>query len=275
MLLFDVPVPRCSLTTSYSLSFPLRSVDTEPIPGQLFSSSMMNGPERDSTAQVDPLSTEILNALKGFPEAAEIVLGGYFALSRYAPYRTTHDLDAWWRTAKTERTMRCIQRVMTEVAQRHGFVLAEREWGDTVSFELVKAERKIFSFQIALRTVELEEPETSEWSPILIEGLADNVGGKMNAVVHRGAPRDFLDIRELVLRDVASVEQCWSWWRRKNPGVDVMLAKAQALRHLEALAQRRPLESISDPDARTAARATRAWIRQMLLLVPQNPDNDR
>jgi hypothetical protein len=73
------------------------------------------------------------------------------------------------------------------------------------SFELADTERKVFSFQIALRSLELEPPEPSQWQPILIESLADNVGSKMNALVQRGAARDFLDIREVVIRRIAEL----------------------------------------------------------------------
>jgi len=226
----------------------------------------MKGPEvPDDAERTESLATEILTALEGFPESGQLVLGGYFALSRFVDYRTTHDLDAWWKTRRTEATMARLRSVMSDVARRHGLAFSEREWGETVSLELSEAGRKVFSFQVAVRSVELEPPEPSRWAPVLIESLADNVGSKMNAVVHRGAPRDFLDVREIVTRGVASVEQCWEWWSRKNPGTDVRLARAQALRHLEALARRRPLASIEDPEERDAARAARAWIRETLL----------
>lgn len=45
--------------------------------------------------------------------------------------------------------MACLRSVMTEVAKRRGLTLAEREWGETVSFELSEEDRKIFSFQAA------------------------------------------------------------------------------------------------------------------------------
>lgn len=232
----------------------------------------MSDQEGVGPGRVERLAEEILSDLRKFPESGEVVLGGYFALKEYVDYRTTHDLDAWWKTGRTERTMACIRRVMEAVAERHGLTFAQREWGETVSFELSEGERKIFSFQIAARTVELEPPRNSPWKPILIESLADNVGAKMNALVQRGAPRDFLDIREVVTRGVASVEQCWDWWSRKNPGIDVRLARAQALRHLEALEQRRPIDAIGDPQDRGAARRAREWIRRALLGVPTDPD---
>jgi hypothetical protein len=70
-----------------------------------------------------------------------------------------------------------------------------------------------------------------------------------------------------VTRGVARVEQCWDWWSRKNEGVSVDSAKAQALRHLTSLEQRRPLDAIADPEARVEAAAARSWIRRTLLGV--------
>jgi hypothetical protein len=141
----------------------------------------MHDQEKGGPDEVEPLAAEILEALRDSPVAGEIVLGGYFVLREYADYRTTHDLDAWWKS---------------------------------------------------------------------------------------GAPRDFLDIHEIVTRGTVSVEQCWDWWSRKNPGIDLRQARAQALHHLEALEQRRPLESIENARARENARRTREWIRRTLLGVP-------
>lgn len=228
----------------------------------------MNEGRTSEGTPLDSLAEEILGLLRGCPEAGEIVLGGYFALRRYVDYRSTHDLDAWWRTGRTSAAVACIEGAMREVAERHGLAYARREWGETLSFELSDDRRKVFSFQIAVRSVELEPPLRSEWDPLLVEGLADNVGSKMNALVQRGAPRDFLDVRELVTRGIVSVEQCWAWWVGKNPATDEHQARAHALRHLEALEQRRPLHQIEDLRERDAARSARAWIRHTLLEVP-------
>ena len=215
--------------------------------------------------RIDPLAEEILEGLRGFPESGEIVLGGYFALKHYLDYRTTHDLDAWWRTGKSEHAMARIRAAMQAVADRHGMTLRAREWGETVSFELVQRGTKVFSFQIAARSLELEPPHRSAWDPVLVESLADNVGAKMNALVERGAARDFLDVKELVTRGLTTVEECWRLWSRKNPGLDVQQAKAHALRHLEALEQRRPLNEIEHHEERARARNAREWIRRSLL----------
>jgi len=220
---------------------------------------------------LEPLATEILEALRTSPAAGEIVLGGYFALRQYMDYRVTHDVDAWWRTGRSETAMRAIQGALSEVANRHELKVREREWGETVSFELVGEGGTIFSFQIALRSVELEPPLPSRWPPILIESLHDNIGSKMNALVQRGAARDFLDVREAVARNLVSVSECWDLWARKNPAGDLNAARVHVLRHLEALEQRRPLEGIQGPEERARAESTRAWIRESLLELPRQP----
>ncbi|MGH8168973.1 MAG: hypothetical protein ACRETJ_00355 [Steroidobacteraceae bacterium] len=52
---------------------------------------------------------ELLDALAGHAEAAEIVLGGGVALSHYLEYRGTVDLDAWWRDAVNPEAREKIQ----------------------------------------------------------------------------------------------------------------------------------------------------------------------
>lgn len=220
--------------------------------------------------EIDPLAEEILTELRGLPEASEIVLGGYFALRHYLDYRSTHDIDAWWASGKSSGAMARIRRAMETVAERRGMQLRLREWGETTSFELVDAGRRVFSFQIAVRSIELESPRASAWDPILLESLADTVGAKMNALVERGSARDFLDMKELVQSGTATVDQCWQWWSAKNPGLDVRLAKANAMKHLEALELRRPLDRIVDPDERSEARQAREWLRASLSGTGEN-----
>src|SRR5205085_6108341 len=103
------------------------------------------------------------------------------------------------------------------------------------------------------------------WPPIQIETLADNIGSKMNALVDRGAPRDFLDIRAIVQQGLMAASQCWDFWARKNSGQDLTAAKQKVLLHLDALEARRPLESIKSPDERRHMQATREWFRRDFL----------
>jgi hypothetical protein len=222
---------------------------------------------------MDALAAEILDRLQRSPAAGEIVLGGYFALREYLDYRSTRDLDAWWRTGRSERAVQIIEDAVKAVGEHHGLASRVREWGETVSFELVADGKVVFSFQVALRSVELEPPLESRWPPILIESLRDNIASKMNALVQRGAARDFLDVREAVLRGLLTVAACWDLWTQKNPQGNVTAARAHVLKHLEALELRRPLGEIANPEERAAAGRARGWIRETLLGMPRPADS--
>ncbi len=214
---------------------------------------------------LDPLGDEILKRLSSFPDASEIILRGYFALQHYAPYRTTHDIDAWWKTRASPAAERAIRTVMRDIAREREYELKERSFGETLSFELHKSSRKKFSFQIAVRTVALEDSVPSAWTPILIETLDDNIASKMNALVDRGAPRDFLDIHRVIRDGLASVPSCWDLWSKKNTGESVESAMENVRFHLESLEARRPLGKIRDTEEAERARDTRNWFREEFL----------
>lgn len=211
--------------------------------------------------KIDPLAEAVLAQLARRPGSEEIVLGGYFALQQYLDYRTTHDIDAWWKLRPDPGAESAIRSAMEQIAQSNGLALAERRFGETLSFELRHENRKVFSFQIATRTVQLESPQLSAWPPILIETLTDNIGSKMNALVDRGSPRDLTDIYQLVNSGRTSIAVCWDLWQRKNPGEPLASAKGKVLFHLEALEQRRPLNMIVDEVQRQKAEAVRRWFR--------------
>jgi hypothetical protein len=220
---------------------------------------------------LDPLAAEILAGLRRHPEARFVVLGGYFALRCYLDYRPTHDLDGWWSPGLSVSQRRgaqsVIRQVAEEVAAAHGLSILERSWGDTEAFDFQRMEsrrrRTVFSVQIAERTVELEPPIASPWPPLPIESLRDNLASKMNALVARGAPRDFRDIYEVVQAGLATIPECWDLWRAKNPGTNVDLAKAQMVKHLESIVERRPLDQVPGHE-RPAAEALRQWVRAEL-----------
>jgi hypothetical protein len=216
-------------------------------------------------AAIDPRADHILTLLTGKQEASEIVLGGYFALQHYLDYRRTHDIDAWWKTRAVSSTERVIREAMQRVAAEEGCKLEHRLFGETVSLELIKAGRRQFTFQIAVRSVALEEPVTSAWPPILIETITDNIASKMNALVDRGAPRDFTDIQRLADEGLVTTDVAWNLWTRKNPGSPAEPAKTKVLLHLTALESRRPLESISDDTERKRVRETREWFKREFL----------
>jgi hypothetical protein len=210
---------------------------------------------------IDPLADLVLERLRRRPESAEVVLGGYFALQHYVNYRKTHDIDAWWKNRANPVAEAAIREVMQAVAVDEGLRYAERKFGETVSFELLEPEGKKLSFQIATRSIEIGPPQQSPWSPILLESLRDNIGSKMNALVNRGAPRDFTDIQMAVRSGLVTPQDCWGLWQEKNPGEPIDPARQKVLLHLSGLEQRRPLDTIPDPAIREQAQHTREWIR--------------
>lgn len=239
----------------------------------LIRASKMQTRQPVKPAQVDPFAAELLLGLGQYPCAQHIVLGGYFALKHYCDYRLTHDVDAWWSEESTERdrddVRQALKSVISQICQQHQLQWNQRRFGDTESWELIRAGVKLFSFQIAARTIRLEPYLISPWPPLRIESLADNVGSKMNALVQRGAPRDFIDIRQLVISELASPHECWGLWSRKNPDLRLEQARAEAARHLQELELRRPLETIPDPNQRERARETRLWFRDAFLPAAQ------
>ncbi len=209
--------------------------------------------------QLDPLAERVLSLLAGKPEAGHIILGGYFALQHYLDYRRTHDIDAWWRDRANPVAERAIRGAMQRVAAEERMEFHERRFGDTLSFELGEADRRRFSFQIAVRSVAVDEPQPSAWPPILIETLADNIGAKMNALINRGAPRDFLDINTVVEAGLLTPARCWELWQAKNPAAPVEAARQNLMLHLAGLEARRPLATIADPAERERAQRVRQW----------------
>jgi hypothetical protein len=214
---------------------------------------------------MDPLAERVLSLLSGRPEGDQIVLGGYLALQHYLDYRTTHDIDAWWSGRADPAAERIIRQVMRQVAGESQMALRERRFGDTLSLELVRDGQQRFSFQIASRSIVVEEPHLSAWPPLRIETLTDNIGAKMNALVNRGAPRDFLDVYTVIDAGLLTPTRCWELWQIKNPGGSTEAARQNLLLHLAGLDSRRPLDSIADPQGRERARQVRQWFKDVFV----------
>ncbi|MCW5557269.1 MAG: nucleotidyl transferase AbiEii/AbiGii toxin family protein [Verrucomicrobiae bacterium] len=221
---------------------------------------MKNPPPR-TPQSLNPLAREVLEALRGRPEAASIVIGGGVALQHYLLYRGTMDLDAWWsqETRDTKAASRAIHETVEALARKHHLNFSVRSFGETESFELRNGVAKVFSVQIATRTTELDEPLESEWKPVKIESLRDNLAAKMNALVNRGAPRDYLDIFTACTHGIVSPAECWKLWQAKNPGGDAPQAAAAMLTKLRDIEARRPLEKIPDAQERDKSAIVRAW----------------
>ncbi len=220
---------------------------------------------------LDPIAVELLTRLQPHPTTSSIVLGGHFALKHYLDYRSTHDIDAWWDMQSTAvqqgEAMQAVKTVMQQMAQERNWQFSERSTKLVKFFEFKHEGKTIFSFQIAERDVELGAPLNDPWKPIKIEALEDNVGEKMNALVNRGAPRDFVDIRAVVVSNLLSVNQVWNLWQQKNIGLDLQVAKAEVLRHLESIELRRPLNQVPLEQREEIERSCR-WIKEQLLQLP-------
>jgi len=233
----------------------------------------MQQPVPQRPGDIDPLAEALLTRLQSFPAASQIVLGGYFALKHYCDYRITHDVDAWWTEesceSDREQARGALKAVLESLAGEQGLTVKRRRFGDTESWELLRAGIKIFSFQIASRTLRLEPALPSPWPPLLIETFADNVASKMNALVQRGAPRDFTDIRQLITTGHLTATESWDLWKRKNPDLNPDEARVEVARHLHEIELRRPLDTLTEPAQREQARQTRAWFRAVFLQPPQ------
>lgn len=214
------------------------------------------------------LAREVLDLLASRPAAADIVLGGGVALAHYLDYRVTYDLDAWWASSPTTSAEQLLTDVMQAVALKHGLTLAKRSWGETTSLELIDAERKIFSLQIAPRDRWLDAPLDAAWPPVRIETLRDNIASKMTALVERGAPRDLRDIHQVCHRGLMTVDECWTVYRAKNPSRSARDAAAKVLHSIERLEMQRPLDTIATEAQRREAEAVRSWYRTVFCPHP-------
>ena len=183
-------------------------------------------------------------------------------MQHYLEYRSTHDVDAWWAAGRDDAALAAARSIFRETAQTFGWEFRERSWGETVSLEAWEGSRKAFSFQVAERSVELTPPRLGVWGNLAIESIEDNVGAKMNALVSRGAPRDFVDIKAIVDAGIVSEDGCWALWQRKNPSATIAFGKMAVQNNLAALMARVPLERISE-GRRDAARALRTWFREV------------
>lgn len=227
-------------------------------------------------ASLHPLGREILAELTKHPESKNIILGGGVALQHYLDLRPTADLDAWWLHTPDENTRGVIAQAMARVAEAHGLQAAHRHFGETDSFDLIDKNGRVFAFQIARRSIQLDSPLESAWPPVKIETLRDNVAAKMNALVDRGAPRDFVDIHNLCERAQVSPFYCWRLWGEKNPDRSIEDAVAVTVKRLEEIEFRRPLTMIHDESERLASQDRRRWFRETFCQVQRlEPNRDQ
>jgi hypothetical protein len=198
----------------------------------------------------------------------KISLGGAFGLLHYLDYRPTHDVDAWWAPSATSQEKEQVAEVIEAALGSWGKV-QRRAWGDVVSIELVPADKVVFSFQIALRSAQLEPSVSAAWIDVPLDSFPDVVAGKMVALIERGAPRDFRDIYAVCHAGLATPERCWLLWRQRQQlaggDSDAYRARLAIETHLTRISLHRPLDEIADPDQKAEAEQTRAWFREVFL----------
>jgi hypothetical protein len=221
-------------------------------------------------SNLSPYARACLAALVDAELARYISLGGAFGLFHYLDYRSTHDVDAWWSDATAENQRQRVVSVLKTVLSEYGRVNV-RSWGDVISVELFEGEKAVFSFQIASRSSRLQESIQAGWIDVPLDSLPDLVASKMVALVERGAPRDFLDVRSLCAAGLLNPDECWALWRQRQTlsgnDADISRARLAIETHLERIALHRPLDKIVDAGQREQARQVRAWFSNIFLKV--------
>ncbi|MCC6446004.1 MAG: nucleotidyl transferase AbiEii/AbiGii toxin family protein [Armatimonadetes bacterium] len=214
-----------------------------------------------------PLMEAVPEALRLEPAANRFILGGGVALKRYIDYRPTQDIDAWWIGGRDPEAVLHLRAALECVAARQGYAQTHRQFRMTDSFEFRHPDsgRKEFSFQISVRDLALDAARESLWPPLKVETLQDNIGSKMNALVNRGAPRDFTDIYRVVRSGLIEGEERWRLWQIRNPEFEISQAKRQVRTHLIRLEARRPLSAISSEEERGSTAGLRAWFHESFL----------
>jgi len=197
-----------------------------------------------------------------------ISLGGAFGLLHYLDYRPTFDVDAWWSpdlsTAQQELVIKTIEATLQPLGQ-----VRQRRWGEVVSLELTTDQKKVFSFQIAHRSVQLQPSVLAQWTAVQLDSFPDLIASKMVALVERGAPRDFRDIYAVCQAGLTQPVECWAWWRERQTlaqsDPDPQRARLAIESHLARINQHRPLPLITDSSERDQAEKVRHWFKQEFL----------
>jgi len=221
-------------------------------------------------AHLSKYAKECLEALVNSGLANTISLGGAFGLFHYYDYRPTHDVDAWWTDDVTDAKKQTVVAVLQSTLEKFGSVRV-RTWGDLTSIELAQDGKTVFSFQIALRTQRLNELNGAGWIDVPLDSFEDLVATKMNALVQRGAPRDFLDIFTICQAKLINIEDCWKLWHKRQDLIgnehDTAKACLAIETHLERIVLQRPLDQITDDQERKNAERLREWFHNSFLRV--------
>ncbi len=144
--------------------------------------------------------------------------------------------------------------------------LSIREWGDVCSLELRREKNTVFSFQIADRSVQLEESVPTKWIDVQLGGLNDLIAETTVALVESGAPRDLLDLFAVCKAKIAIPQECWQLWhlRQERSGGSTSRSRATLAitTSLSRIELRRPLISIENQQQRDEAERTRNWFKE-------------
>jgi len=218
---------------------------------------MTDAPKPQRPVSLGPLESEVLDLLGRDSRAANIILGGGIALKHYVDLRPTHYIDAWWSENADQSSLDAIESVLSTVAARHGLSLRRRmtRASEMQSFDLQRDSQTLFSFQVVTRDIQLHIPSQSSWGALKLESLADTLGSKMTALVARGAPRDFLDVKAVCDYGISTAKVLCELWEKKNPGESAATAKREVLRHLYAIELRTPLTELSPEERERRAEA--------------------
>ena len=222
--------------------------------------------ELRAPTNLSPLARACLERLAEHGEL--ISLGGAVGLAYYLEYRTTADVDAWWEGGDSEERARLLGAVEEEL-RRFGDV-DRRSWGDVQSVEVRGSDGTSFSFQVARRSARLQDPVAAPWpTGRRVDSLDDQAASKMEALVSRGAPRDFLDIRVLCAAELSTPQELWNLWARRREKAREAADRSQAAlavrTHLARIERVRPLGAIDSPRERESAGELRAWVKETLL----------
>lgn len=219
-------------------------------------------------ANLSPFAEKVLTALGESGLGHRLSLGGALGLQHYLDFRLTHDVDAWWAEAATPEDKTRILSLVEAVLASHGEVRTRR-WGEVVSLDLRVEGRTVFSFQVAIRSAQLEPTGVLPWTDVSLDSLVDLVASKMVALVERGAPRDFRDIYTVCMAGLVDPQQCWRLWRQRQQlsGSDAEPDRARLAveTHLARITQHRPVEEIAEPEERAHAEHLRTWFRTEFL----------
>jgi hypothetical protein len=223
--------------------------------------------------QISPFASACLEALQKSGLGKHVSLGGALGLAFYYEFRSTKDVDAWWTSETTSEDRQRVIDLLKETLEKFGEVKV-RKFGDVVSIDLFKKGKVCFNFQIAKRSAQLRPTLLSPWDPVQLDSFEELVANKMTALVERGIPRDFLDIYEVCRQKLSTIQRCWELWKEREEKrgvehVDVSMAIHAMRMHLNRIEKMRPLDSITDLNARRQAKKLRVWFKNEFSKTPQ------